>query len=152
MSELVIGIDPGKASGVAYYDMATCKVVKMLETPNGIDGFGTQMRHALHNDVVVDVAHCACERFDLRSSNKFVANLQGVEIIGWLKGEGYVQGWPMPHQHMTLVKKPLLTAMMKEAGFKVGAGHTRMALSVAVWYAAKVLKHRPTLELLSSKG
>jgi hypothetical protein len=40
---------------------------------------------------------------------------------------------------------------MKEAGFKIGKGHTRMALSVAVWYAAMRLKHIPTLEMLKAK-
>lgn len=160
MTELVIGIDPGKATGVAWYDLDTCKVVKVLETPRGIDGFQTQMRHTLHNEVVVDLAHCACERFDLRSSNEFVANLQGVEVIGWLKGEGYVHGWPMPVQHMQLTRlrknvdkyqDSKITHLMKEAGFLIGEGHTRMALSVAVWYAAMILKHKPTMRMLTAR-
>ena len=124
----------------------------MEETGRGIYGFreSTLSRNAI--PFFGPVSHVVCENFTLRGSNKFTADLSGVEIIGWLKGEGLCQTFPEPSQHMTLVKKPVLTAMMKEAGFRIGAGHTRMALSVAVWYAAKVLKHRPTLELLSNKG
>lgn len=106
--------------------------------------------------------YAACENFTLRSSNKFTADLHGVEIIGWLKGEGYwTEGAnPEPSQHMTLTRlrknkdnyaDSVITKMMKDAGFKIGKGHTRMALSVAVWYAAMRLKHMPTLELLKPK-
>lgn len=146
----IIGIDPGKATGIAVYDLETCKPVHMEETPNGIHGFKNefQMTYIAYGNGV----KIACEGFTLRSSNKFTANLQGVEIIGWLKGEALCAVYPEPSQHMTLVKKEILTAMMKEAGFKVGAGHTRMALSVAVWNAAKMLNHRPTLEMLKPKG
>jgi hypothetical protein len=44
-----------------------------------------------------------------------------------------------------------ITHLMKSGGFKIGKGHTRMAGSVAVWYAAMVLKHQPTLEMLKPK-
>lgn len=147
---LVLGIDPGKATGMALYDTDTCKVVWTHEAQHGVYGFRGDFNELLYQETTLD-CDVACEGFTLRSSNKFTANLQGVEIIGWLKGEEHCADFPEPSQHMSLVKKPVLTKMMKEAGFKVGAGHTRMALSVAVWYAAKVLKHRPTLEMLSNK-
>jgi hypothetical protein len=47
--------------------------------------------------------------------------------------------------------KSPVTKLMKSCGFKIGKGHTRMAGSVAIWYAAKVLYHEPTLELLKPK-
>lgn len=145
----IIGIDPGKATGIAVYDLETCKPVHMEETPNGIHGFKNTFTD-------IWIAYCsgvtvACEGFTLRGSNKFTANLQGVEIIGWLKGEALCAVYPEPSQHMALVKKSVLTGLMKEAGFPIGAGHTRMALSVAVWHAAKFMKHVPTLELLKPK-
>lgn len=157
---LIKGIDPGLSTGIALYNLDTCKPIYVEETGNGIKGFRkSPMSHVKAKDCEL-IEHVVCEGFTLRSSNKFTADLSGVEIIGWLKGEDLCQTFPEPIQHMTITKlrkntddyrKSVITKMMKEAGFKIGAGHTRMALSVAVWYAAKVLKHRPTLELLQPK-
>jgi hypothetical protein len=158
----ILGIDPGLATGMAVYDLETCKVIRAIEAPKGIKGF-TQpflmLRTTGHEHATRKVL-VACEGFTLRSSNKFTADLSGVEIIGWLKGEEYCETFPEPVQHMTITrlrknkddyKKSVITKMMKDAKFPIGAGHNRMALSVAVWYAAMVLKHRPTLELLSGR-
>jgi hypothetical protein len=150
----ILGIDPGLATGMAVYDLETCKVIRAYEAPFGINGFTQPFRELQRH------AHVACEGFTLRSSNKFTADLSGVEIIGWLKGEDFCDTFPEPVQHMTITrlrknkddyKKSVITQMMKDAKFPIGAGHNRMALSVAVWYAAMVLKHRPTLELLSRR-
>jgi hypothetical protein len=142
---------------MALYDLETCKVVKTYEAPKGIYGFRDDFLRLLDPSKDVRVA---CEGFTLRSSNKFTADLSGVEIIGWLKGEGFCETFPEPVQHMTITrlrknkddyKKSVITQMMKDAGFPIGAGHNRMGLSVAVWYAAMVLKHRPTLEMLKAR-
>ena len=152
----VLGVDPGKAIGMALYNLDTLKVDWVLETQRGVKGFKEPFLNA-----VLPVEHVACENFTLRSSNKFTANLDGVKIIGWLEGQELCSSFPEPSQHMTLTRlrekkdsyaDSKITHMMKEAGFKIGKGHTRMGLSVAVWYAAKVLNHRPTLELLKPRG
>jgi hypothetical protein len=157
----VIGIDPGKATGVAFYDLETCKPTSMFQTDGGVEGFTQAFGAGLGWENQYNNAFITSEKFTLRSSNKFVADLSGVEINGWLKGEALCVTFPEPIQHMTLTKlrenkdsyaDSVITKMMKEAGFKIGAGHTRMGLSVAVWYAAMILKHRPTLELLSSRS
>lgn len=156
----ILGIDPGLATGTAVYDLETRSFVRMDELQGGIAGFKEPFL-AL-NTPLVGVTHIAAEKFTLRASNKFVAGLQGVEILGWLYGEEHIvrSQCPEPIQHMTLTRlrekkdkyqDSVITHMMKEAGFKIGKGHTRMAGSVAVWYAAKVLKHKPTLELLSRR-
>ena len=157
----VLGLDPGLATGMAVYDLETCKVIRAIEAPKGIKGFKQpflQLRYVPawpDREVLV-----ACEGFTLRSSNKFTADLSGVKIIGWLEGEEECETFPEPVQHMTITrlrknkddyKKSVITKMMKDAKFPIGAGHNRMALSVAVWYAAMVLKHRPTLELLKAR-
>lgn len=151
-------MDPGLATGTAIYDLETCTFVRMDETPLGIRGF-TRPFKALYN-AVLEVDHIACEGFTLRSSNKFTADLSGVEIIGWLKGQQYEVTYPEPSQHMTLTRlrknkddyaESPVTKLMKSQGFKIGAGHSRMAGSVAIWYAAKILNHRPTLELLKPR-
>jgi hypothetical protein len=151
-----LGIDPGLATGMAIYNTETLKVEYVQETPDGVKGF----KHPFLRDIK-RVDCWSVENFTLRSSNKFTADLHGVEIIGWLKGEDY---WgvnnPEPSQHMTITRlrekvdkyqDSVITHMLQAAGFKIGKGHTRMALSVAVWYAAMRLKHLPTLELLKPK-
>lgn len=159
----ILGIDPGLATGLAVYDTETLSFVHMQETASGIYGFKPQFRWLWGGMISpLGVTHMSCENFTLRGSNEFVADLSGVEIIGWLKGE---ECWgkhnPEPAQHMQLTKlrkkkdsyaDSKVTHMMKRDGFKIGKGHTRMAGSVAMWYAAMRLKHEPTLELLSGRA
>jgi len=159
----ILGIDPGLATGFAIYNLDTLKVEYVNETANGIYGFKPVYKEligtAFNNPY--GIKYGSCEKFTLRASNKFTADLHGVEIIGWLKGEDqWGKHNPEPSQHMTLTRlrekkdkyqDSVITHMMKDAGFKIGKGHTRMALSVAVWYAAMRLKHMPTLELLKPK-
>lgn len=151
---LILGIDPGLASGMALYDTETCKVIKTYEAQDGIKGFTQPFRELRRG------AHVICEGFTLRSSNKFTADLSGVEIIGWLKGEGMCSVFPEPVQHMTITrlrknkddyKLSPVTKLMKDAKFPIGKGHNRMGLSVAVWYAAMKLKHEPTLRMLAGR-
>jgi hypothetical protein len=140
-------LDPGKASGLAIYSIYGT-VVDMRQSNNGVEGFVRDFKDMLG---YYDPDHIVCESFNLRSSNKFLADLSSPESIGWLKGEGYKVHFVTPSQHKTLVKDSVLTPMMKSGGFPVGAGHTRDALRTAVWYSARVLNHRPTLELLKPK-
>lgn len=164
VKEFVIGVDPGKATGIAVYDLTSNKVIEVHETQNGIKGFKPVFLDLVNAYGVGtshwDKAHVACENFTLRSSNKFTANLDGVKIIGWMEGEEYGEAFPEPSQHMQLTRlrekkdsyaDSPVTRMMKEAGCKIGKGHTRMGLSVAVWFAAMRLKDIPTLELLKPK-
>ena len=148
---LILGIDPGLATGMALYDLETCKVVRTYEAQNGVKGFTQPFRELRRG------AHVICEGFTLRSSNKFTADLSGVEIIGWLKGEGMCSVFPEPVQHMTITrlrknkddyKLSPVTKLMKDAKFPDWQRAQPMALSVAVWYAAMKLKHEPTLRLL----
>lgn len=159
----ILGIDPGLATGLAIYNTDTLKVEFVQETPEGIHGFKPVFMKVWGRGFgnPYGLSNISCENFTLRSSNKFTADLHGVEIIGWMKGESYwgANANPEPSQHMTLNKlgekhkkaDSVITHMMKDAGFKIGKGHTRMALSVAVWYAAMRLKHIPTLEMLKAK-
>jgi hypothetical protein len=142
-------LDPGKASGLSVYNTDTLVVEYMEEAQNGVLGFVPAflgIKAMFKPDAV------ACESFTLRSSNKFVADLSPVESIGWLRGEGFKVTFVPPSTHKTLVKDAPLNRLMKAGGFPIGAGHTRDSLRVGLWYAAKVLKHRPTLELLSNRS
>lgn len=151
----ILGIDPGLATGLAIYNLETLKVEWVQETHDGVKGF----KHRFLRDIR-RVDSWSVENFTLRSSNKFTADLHGVEIIGWMKGEDY---WglnnPEPSQHMKITRLGTkdkkadspITKLMQEADFPIGEGHCRMALSVAVWFAAMRLKHVPTLELLKPR-
>lgn len=159
MKQYVIGVDPGKATGIAVYELATNTVLEVRETQKGIHGFKPAFLDLLY-DYNSELSHVACENFTLRSSNKFTANLDGVKIIGWMEGEGYGEAFPEPSQHMQLTRlrknkddyaKSPITKLMKDARFTIGKGHTRMGLSVAVWFAAMKLRHEETLELLKPK-
>lgn len=156
----ILGVDPGKATGLAIFDTQTLEIVRMDETPHGIRGFKEPFK-AIVESPMLGVHHLVFENFTLRSSNKFTADLSGVEIIGWLKGECY---WgkhnPEPSQHMGLTRlrqkkdnyaESKVTKLMKAQGYRIGKGHTRMALSVAMWYAAMVLKDRTVLEYLKPR-
>lgn len=153
----MLGCDPGFASGFAVYDLNSLTPIYLAQSENGIKGFAPMFRTL---NKMFAPEHVACENFTLRPTNKFTAELSPRDCIGWLKGEGLCSSFPEPSTHMTLTRlrekkdnyaDSKITKMMKEAGFKVGKGHTRMGLSVAVWHAAKVLNHRPTLALLKPK-
>lgn len=145
---IILGLDPGKASGIAVYDTEG-SVLHMVEASAGVNGFVDEFELA---EQAYEPDYIVCEKFDLRPGNKFLADLTPVECIGWLKGEGYRPEYVTPAQHKGLVKDSVLTPMMKEAGFPVGAGHTRDALRTAVWFAAVKLKHIPTLEMLKPRA
>lgn len=156
----ILGVDPGFSTGLAIYNTETLRFEYMEQTGRGVKGFkGPFLTHFFEG--YYPVQHMSCENFTLRASNKFTADLAGVEIIGWLKGEGYWgQHNPEPSQHMTLTRlrknkdnyaESVVTKMLRRDGYLVGAGHCRMAGSVAMWYAAMILKHEPTLELLKPK-
>lgn len=152
---LILGIDPGLATGMALYNLETCQLDYAEETGNGIKGFKRPFLESLE-----DAEFVVCENFTLRAKNNFTADLSGVKIIGWLEGEELCATFPEPIRHMSLTKlrekkdkyqDSVITHMFQGTSFKIGKGHTRMALSVAVWYAAMILKHEPTLELLKPK-
>lgn len=157
----ILGIDPGLATGTAIFDTETLSFVRMDELLHGIDGFKVPF-NVLRTSEHLGVEHIVAEKFTLRSSNKFTADLHGVEIIGWLLGEGHIvkSKCPEPSQHMQLTRlrkakdnyaDSVVTKLMKQGGYKIGKGHNRMAGSVAMWYAAKVLNDRATLALLKPR-
>lgn len=155
--DFVLGVDPGLATGLAVYDIPTQRPIELVETSKGIKGFKPVFLELMDT---YGTPYVACENFTLRSSNKFTANLDGVKIIGWMEGEEFGNAFPEPSQHMQLTRlrknkddyaKSPITKLMKDARFTIGKGHTRMGLSVAVWFAAMKLRHEETLALLKPK-
>jgi hypothetical protein len=154
-------LDPGLATGSAIFDTETLSFIRMDELSHGNHGFKDPF-NVLRTSEHLGVEHIVAEKFTLRSSNKFTADLHGVEILGWLYGEKHIvrSRCPEPSQHMQLTRlrkkkdnyaESVFTNMMKRDKYRIGKGHTRMAGSVAMWYAAMMLKDRSVLELLKPK-
>lgn len=91
----VLSIDPGKTTGwaVGQYDEKTpYTVMDFGITHDGMDGFTTWWRR--HTNRLegwgffgdYELITVVVEGFALSGGNNFVANLDGVEIIGFLKG------------------------------------------------------------------
>lgn len=146
----LIGVDPGKASGLAVLETSSMTIEHLSIAYSNCEGLAQQVsllgydfRSAGGDSPVV------CENFIPRFGQKF--DLDSVYHIGALQA---VIGTTdvhlvLPATHKGLVPKEKLTALMKSQGYKVGAGHSRDALSVAVYYAAFVLREPRVLEFLA---
>lgn len=148
-----MGIDPGLASGVAIWNSDGGGSVLVAEqTENGVLGLAPRVLELIAE---WEPDHIVWESFTLRAGNKFLADLSGVESIGWAKAHGLYQNHVAPSVHKTFSRlgdkqpkaKSPLTALMKRDGFPIGAGHARDALSVAFHYDCTKLKTRSSLEL-----
>jgi hypothetical protein len=146
-----MGIDPGLASGVAVWDTAEQKIINMAQTEDGVNGLAPLVREWA---IEYRPNHIVWEKFTLRAGNKFLADLSSVECIGWAKAEGYYEHNVIPSTHKTFnwlgdglpkADSPI-TKLMKEQGWKFGAGHSRDALSIAVWFSCAKGKDRATFE------
>lgn len=145
---VVVGLDPGKSSGVAicsYSDTEPLSVLEKLVTHNGIDGFSDWWHSCGYT---MENAEWAVESFVLRGSNDFVADLSGVEIIGFLKG------MKLPHislQSRTLkplvpdelLKKHALWVTGKQVNHTDGADANDSIRHSLIYMMKK--KHEPTL-------
>lgn len=117
---------------IANHDPARC-----------VDVFGDLMAD-YGKDAIV------CESFLPRWGQKF--ELDSVYLIGALQGRfGKQLQMVAPATHMGLVPKAKLTDLMKAQGYKVGKGHSRMALSVALYYAAFKMRDLEALAFLEPK-
>ena len=148
---IVMGIDPGLLSGIAIFDTKTQTALLLEETAQGVHELSKRVR--VLTDAYVP-ERIVWESFQLRAGNRFVADLSGVESIGWAKAEGFYQYHVAPATHKTFnmlgekhpkAKSPV-TKLMKEHGWPIGEGHTRDALSVAIQHSCVTLKDRATLE------
>lgn len=81
----LMAIDPGKATGMAsghYSDTEPLVFDDIWTIPNGVDGFAEaywSCGDSIYGDRLV------VETFVLRA-NEFLANVEGVEVIGFIKG------------------------------------------------------------------
>lgn len=145
---IIKGLDAGKASGIVYFDTGTQLILSAHEAQEGVLGVAEEFQIERHYDTLI------AETFQLRAGNKFLADLSTVEVNGWLKGQGLWDKGVAPNVHKSFnrlgEKDPKasspVTRLMKEQGVPIGAGHTRDALSICIWFACTKLKCPATLE------
>lgn len=145
------GIKPGTNSGTGYavLDTEDMSILEM-EIANHNPGECVRNMKLLRSGYSMEEeAHVLVEGFIPRWGRPF--SLDSVYLIGGLQGYfGLELMMVNPSVHMGLVPKPKITALMKAQGYAVGRGHSRMALSVAVYYAAFQLRDENALDFLQS--
>lgn len=139
----LIGIDPGEATGIAVFDVDECKAVELhigSYTPKQlVDTLG--LLAFKHQAKIV-----AVESFIPRWGQKF--STYPIELIGALKSTGRDYTWVKPAEHKSLVKDPPLNALFKQAGEKIGAGHSRDALRLCLYVAVAKLRDADTIRFI----
>lgn len=128
------GIKPGPHAGTGYavLDTEGMKILHMsIENHNPFEcnNYFEQLREQYQPDVLL------CEDFIPRWGIPF--ELDSVYLIGGLQSlyNGALK-LIAPSTHMSSVSKDKLTELMKEHNIDIGEGHSRMALSLCVYYVA----------------
>lgn len=145
-SMIVLGIDPGKVTGVCLYDTDAPKSRQLWNVEGGVEGLADWWCAAkpVFDELVI-------ERFTLREGVHGV-DLDPVEVIGWIKGAIFTKPvWQNPADAKSLITNEKL----KRAGLypprgEVGPGHSIDALRHVLTYLIGI-RHRPTIELLHPK-
>lgn len=147
----LIAIDPGKATGIiigSYSETEPLKIMSNWVTHNGIKEFAQW--YWGESLFWSHMAEWIVEDFTLRGSNDFVADLSGVEIIGFLKGI-YLQ----VHWQSRTLKHLVPDSVLKHNGYWTtgkAVGHTDgrdvndATIHALAWLAKQ--KHEPTLRML----
>jgi hypothetical protein len=136
---IVLGIDPGVRTGVAYLDVpedAAPVLIAYEEVYGGVSGFKKWWATHPPYDVLV------CEDFILRGGVKGV-NIEPVRIIEFLAPFGPIMQPPAGRE------KSVSNAALKRLGLYLPGErlrNAREAVRHAVWHVKKSL-HKPTLRV-----
>lgn len=142
---IIVGFDPGKASGYAVLDTEHMRI-RHMEIANHSPFQCVDAMQDIQESYGCDAM--VVENFIPRWGQKF--DLDSVYLIGALQGMYDNEVLLVnPSTHMGVVPREKLTRLMKEQGYAIQAGHSRMGLSVAVYYAAFKLKDQNVLEFLA---
>lgn len=150
------GIKPGTHSGTGYAVLNTENMrILHMQIDNHDPNQCVRMMQEMRDEFFPD--HIVAEGFVPRYGTPF--KLDSVYLIGAMQGFfGHGLKLVLPSQHTSKDPKKAavpvhrLTALMKAQGYKVQQGHSRMALSVAVYYAGFVIKDKTVLDWLSKES
>ena len=139
---ILTGIDPGKSSGYAVLNTDGMVIVHMSIEQDTPFTLLDRTENLLEGTLVV-------ERFVARFGQAF--DCTPMYLIGALQGVYDTQvNLVMPATHKAGVPRDKVTALMKSQGFKVGAGHSRDALSLCIYWAAIKLRDPEAIAFLSN--
>lgn len=140
----LMGIDPGKNTGYAVLDTNRMSIESMFIREDSPFEMLDVVENYYSGTMVV-------ERFVPRWGQAF--DCTPMYLIGALQGvyESEIN-LVMPATHKAAVPRDKVTALMKSQGFKVGAGHSRDALSLCLYWAAFKAKDPNVLDWLSKES
>lgn len=140
------GIEPGPHSGTGYAVLDT-EGMKILHAsianhnPFECNAYYESLREEYRPDVLLS------EGFVPRWGQPF--ELDSVYLIGGLQSlyNGALK-LVLPSVHMSHVSREKLTELMEQHNIAIGEGHSRMALSLCVYYAAFKLQDAEAIHYL----
>lgn len=142
---ILCGIDPGKMTGYSVYD-SELQVFLYMGMYNDDPRECVNRVRSLMSQYWPDTEPIV-ESFIPRFGTKF--DLDGVYLIGALQSQWDIH-LVAPASHKSLVKDSVLNPLMKASKFAIGAGHSRDAGRLCLYYSAAILKEASTLKAISS--
>ena len=144
----LISVDPGKATGVAvgtFSDTEPYKLYEIYQIQNGVEGFLEWLK--THPEWLLKDIVWVSERFVLRGSNKFVADLEPVRIEGAMTALGIKPIWQLRTDKMFVTDELLKEHGLWQTGKALGWKDGRDANDAIVHGLAYLRKnkHLPTL-------
>lgn len=106
----LVAVDPGGASGVAeghYSDTEPLEFDNIYTIPEGVNGFSEVYWNGFDRPEQMYGDELVVETF-VNRSNEFLANLESVEVIGFIKGTTH--NWREPHWQQRTDKAALTGA------------------------------------------
>lgn len=142
---LILGIDPGKATGITVMDLDQHKVLEAIQVDWDEWVLGNMMEHYLTS---YDIDLIVCESFIPRWGQKF--DLDSVYLIGALKAtvDNELLQFVAPSAHKSLIKRDWAKQLVLEAGYKIQQGHKVDSTSLCL-YAGIVHKNQTTIKELA---
>lgn len=142
----LIGVDPGKATGYAVLNTKNLLIEHMSSDNHNPYELLEQVDYLTPYKEQTLVV----ERFVPRFGQAF--DCTPMYLIGAMQGAYNDRvNLVMPATHKGSVPRDKVTRLMKAQGFKVGAGHSRDALSLCLYWAAFKLRDKNVLDFLQSE-
>lgn len=142
----ILGVDPGKATGITVWDSETQKILYFDIEHLGPHALVAELKML---SVIYRVDYHVYEDFLPRWGQKF--DITPIKLIGAMDAMDTMRfDWHKvkPSEHKSLVKDVVLNKLIHDQGHLVGEGHSRDALRLAVYYSAAKLREQATLKLI----
>lgn len=147
MTTHALVLDPGKTTGVAYVEWGDDQPLRILwtdRTPDGAEGFVRWWLHGLWGRIEsLDFIICELFEIDGAITGTWAPQIEGALMALW----PWNVTWQRRDEKARLLPdEKRRNAWLKDRGLYAPTQHERDAVTHALVYVAKTLKHRPTLE------